>query len=167
MVSISKIKKIFFESLDWSHTVSHSVNSSIITFSIINRMLVVLKCLWNISNIKHSFRSTSPNQSKLLLYTYFKQIIYSMFPNCKNVSKRPSKIDPVCCLTHKWYHHSFIRIKLHRHHTLFLWFFCYCSIPFIDKLTLITTMKTYVFRLLCLTLLLTRRRKIVCVLNKV
>ena len=68
-----------------------------------------------------------------------------MFSNCKNVSERPSKMDPVCCLTHKWYHHSFIRIKLHRHHTLFLWFFCYCSIPFIDKLTLITTMKKHMY----------------------
>ena len=76
---------------------------------------------------------------------YYKHIsntsFIQYFPIVKNVSERPLKMDPVCCLTHKWYHHSFIRIKLHRHHTLFLWFFCYCSIPFIDKLTLITTMK--------------------------
>ena len=59
----------------------------------------------------------------------------------KKVSENSLKMGSVGCLTHKWYHHSFIRIKVHRHHTLFLWFFCYCSIPFIDKLTLITTMK--------------------------
>ena len=51
MVSISKIKKIFFESMDWSHTIAHSVNCWInIIVSIINKMLMALKYHWKILN---------------------------------------------------------------------------------------------------------------------